>query len=778
MNWLRRLNDLMMVAAITIVVWVGNGGLLAQTTSITPSGLNTRVANPTTNPNITGGTRPGGAAGTNLFHSFGELNIGTNNVASFLNSGSVDLAGNALPSGLATSNIFSRVTGGNPSNIFGTIDTMNFGSANLYLVNPAGILFGPTASLNVGGSFTATTADYLKMTDGAKFYANPSQPTVLSIAPVAAFGFLGTNPGGTITIQGSFLRTGDALSFVGRDLTVNNTTTPGIAVTGTAFLAPFPSAGGLALISVGQVAEPVTGGEVNIAPATATAEVPFPSFPLTYSLSGFGKGGTVVVDTLIPDHFMVLTPPSGNVRINFASTNGNRTPIAINTGTLEIDGLLAAGGAVQSGPIDLTAASSVTLNGFISSQNHEFFGVPTTITSPSVFLAPNSGISTENGGFVGGNIVFNIGSLHISSGAIISSSSVGGKRAGDIVIQGLGGEGTSATSVNIGGSITSETDNFGTGGKITISSKDINLFSGALVSSAELSPSQGFIFEGTGAGNIILTASRVFQSTGGAVTSTSVDSEGGDVTLVAGGISLTNGALLSASSMGLGKAGNVQVTSGGDITLRNSVIQTSAAQASGGNIKLTAPNLVRIVDSTITSSVQGEAATSNGGNISIDPQVVVIQNSNLLANANAGAGGNINISALGAVLVDPNSLIDASAGPAGISGSVNINSPIQVLSGALVPMKLAYTQTGLSGDRCAADPKGQFSSFVQTGRDGAPQTPGGLGSSPLGFLDAFQTSFLDVDRTVIQSARIGLSEILGQTSNSIRFISGCRSEDS
>jgi hypothetical protein len=208
--------------------------------------------------------------------------------------------------------------------------------------------------------------------------------------------------------------------------------------------------------------------------------------------------------------------------------------------------------------------------------------------------------------------------------------------------------------------------------------------------------------------------------------------------------------------------------------MRSSTVSTTADQASGGNIKLTAPNLVRIVDSTITSSVQGQAG-SNGGNINIDPQIVVIQNSQLLANANAGAGGNINVAALGAVLVDPNSVLSATAGPAGISGSVNINSPIQVLSGALIPMKLAYTQTGLSSDRCAADPKGQFSSFVQTGRDGAPQTPGGLASSPLGFLDTLQTSSVGIDQTMTQTARLGLIEIQGEHTNAIRFFSACRS---
>ncbi len=162
--------------------------VLAQVTpAITPTtgagGLRTSVTQAGNTYDITGGTRPGN--GTNLFHSFGEFGVPTNNIANFLNE-------TATP----TSNILGRVTGGNPSNIFGTIQTTGFGSANLFLMNPAGIVFGPNAALNVGGSASFTTADYLRLADGAKFNAMPGpQDAVISSAPVAAFGFLGTNPG-------------------------------------------------------------------------------------------------------------------------------------------------------------------------------------------------------------------------------------------------------------------------------------------------------------------------------------------------------------------------------------------------------------------------------------------------------------------------------------------------------------------------------------------------------------------------------------------------------
>ncbi len=182
-----------------------------STSPLTSSGLNTIVTKSGTTYDITGGTRPGN--GPNLFHSFGEFSVPTNHVANFLNQ-----------SGLATSNILSRVTGGNPSNIFGTIQTSGFGGANLFLMNPAGIVFGPNASLNVGGSVNFTTADYLRLGDGARFTTIPGpQDAAISSAPVAAFGFLGPNPR-AIVVQGGHLAVteGQSLSLVGGNIDIRS----------------------------------------------------------------------------------------------------------------------------------------------------------------------------------------------------------------------------------------------------------------------------------------------------------------------------------------------------------------------------------------------------------------------------------------------------------------------------------------------------------------------------------------------------------------------------
>src|SRR5262245_60455273 len=151
---------------------VGNGQVVTNITQTTGAGnLGTTITHPagTHLYNITGGTRPGN--GPNLFQSFGNFSVGAGDVANFLNTP----VGGVLP---FTSNILGRVTGGNISNIYGTLQTTGFNNANLFLMNPSGIVLGPSASLNVGGSVSFTTAQYIRLFDAlganAIFYANPA----------------------------------------------------------------------------------------------------------------------------------------------------------------------------------------------------------------------------------------------------------------------------------------------------------------------------------------------------------------------------------------------------------------------------------------------------------------------------------------------------------------------------------------------------------------------------------------------------------------------------
>src|SRR5262249_55203046 len=127
-------------------------------------------------PHYTIGANLGKQVGSNLFHSFGQFSLFNTPVpesATFTSTGS---------SG-PISNVIGRVTGGSPSSINGTIQSTITG-ANLYLINPSGVVFGPNATINVSGSFHASTADYLKMSDGAKFQATNPDGSTLSAAPL------------------------------------------------------------------------------------------------------------------------------------------------------------------------------------------------------------------------------------------------------------------------------------------------------------------------------------------------------------------------------------------------------------------------------------------------------------------------------------------------------------------------------------------------------------------------------------------------------------------
>jgi filamentous hemagglutinin family protein len=170
-------------------------------------------AGPLTGPNYRIGAELGQLRGSNLFHSFGQFNVHTRERATFTGPNTI-------------ANILSRVTGGQPSSIDGLLRS-EIAGANLFLLNPNGVLFGPNASLDVSGSFHVSTADFLRFTDGAIFAANLGHASLLTVAPPSAFGFLGTTPA-PIAFQGRSAQAGpfevppgQALSVVGGDLAIS-----------------------------------------------------------------------------------------------------------------------------------------------------------------------------------------------------------------------------------------------------------------------------------------------------------------------------------------------------------------------------------------------------------------------------------------------------------------------------------------------------------------------------------------------------------------------------
>jgi filamentous hemagglutinin family protein len=675
------------------ILVVSDQNVLAQvTTAITPSGLNTHVSAPTLLPSgqithdITGGTRPGN--GTNLFHSFGDFSVGANNIANFLNE-----------TGLPTANILGRVTGGNISNIFGTIQTTNFGNANLFLMNPAGFLFGPTATVNVGGMMTFTSADYLRLADGARFKAvpNAAADALLSAAPVAAFGFLGSNPG-AITVQGSQLSVapGTGISLVGGNITIQSGTLPDGTVQPARLSAP---EGQINLVSVNKPSNKQVGGEVILS-------------------------GADLSSGLVPTGFRSLGA--------IALTQGSS--VDTSTATTSLGG--PAGGVSIRGGQFVMDASSITA---LSNNAPMGKGGNIEVMANTVSLSNQSSIRTGSTGWGGecctipGNITVNAGTFSATNSEISIGAFAGQNPTippGTITIQGLDGADSSARLVTLTNSTlenniaAQQTVNFG-GAPITIQAKDVKLNQSVLNTFSVDSPG----------GPISIVADRQIQSIGSRLFSGGNFNIGGTIDLRAGaGINLTNteirsgfgepsasgnislsapvitlhggminadggfpilgpffppatirieatqgvriidGARISADSLNADihgpatNGGNIVINAGAKFVIENSTISAQSPRGNGGTIHVQADQ-VRISDSQLTTSVGGGPLTV-GGRVTLDSNDVRLNNSQILSTATEGQGGTIDITSHAFRSVG--SVVDASS-QFGTNGTVTIH---------------------------------------------------------------------------------------------------------
>ena len=225
------------------------------------------------------------------------------------------------------------------------------------------------------------------------------------------------------------------------------------------------------------------------------------------------------------------------------------------------------------------------------------------------------------------------------------------------------------------------------------------------------------------------------------------------MSITAHSVQLSNGTLITANSnaplevtklvldqdgqlvkevVGDGNAGNISIHSGSTFVMTNSSMTTEASRASGGQIAIITPEMVRVINGRVSTSVAGSANDTAGGNITIDPQFVVLQGAQIVAKAFAGTGGAIDIIATSAFIRDPASIVDASS-TLGISGTINIQSPLQNIGGELAPLSDEFSSAAaLLAQQCAARAAGgKFSTFVVAAREGLPVEPGGFLASPL-----------------------------------------------
>jgi filamentous hemagglutinin family protein len=160
-------------------------------------------------PEMTIGAELGQSRGGNLFHSFQRFGIPTNHSATFTGPDQIQ-------------NVIGRVTGGEVSNIDGQLRS-TVGQADVYLINPAGVVMGPNASVDVPASLHVSTADELRFADGSRFSARDPGGSTLTLAAPEAFGFLGQQPPGDLRLNGARLEVSEAktLGLSAGDITIN-----------------------------------------------------------------------------------------------------------------------------------------------------------------------------------------------------------------------------------------------------------------------------------------------------------------------------------------------------------------------------------------------------------------------------------------------------------------------------------------------------------------------------------------------------------------------------
>ncbi|MEQ9000947.1 MAG: filamentous hemagglutinin N-terminal domain-containing protein [Coleofasciculus sp. B1-GNL1-01] len=540
---------------------------------------------------ITGGTE---IQGVNLFHSFEDFSVPTGNVAFFNN-------------GLNIENILSRVTGDNLSNIDGLI--LANGTANLFLINPNGIIFGENARLNVGGSFVASTANAIGFGNQGIFSAtDPEAPPLLTVNPdVLFFNQLAAQGVSSIEVRGSLsVPSGETLLLVGGNVAPSLTSTGELLIDGGSLTAP--------------------GGRVELA--------------------GVGAPGEVG-----------LTVDKGNLRLDFPEDLA-RTDIAIFGSTIDVVGV--DGGDIVIYARDLTIGSSIVGNQpdlgetytlHISIENQAIDS-----QNPSQETEPNNSIhraQSLDGSF---SLATN---PNIESSTTIPFVSISGTGDGtfdyysftvetagsrgifDIDQGDTGGAGSLDTEIFLfdaqGGLLASNDDaptTQGADGSISIADSYISfnfdtpgtyvIGVGKYNSNSKFSQLTAGIASGLGsvdaqAGDITIDATGTVALAEGVIgnnVENGATGSGGDIRIATSSVSLTNGARIDASTWGEGNVGQVVIRATDSLLLDGEDSQgfvsgifsrvKSGAMGNSGGVEIETGSLSLSNGALINTSTEGE----------------------------------------------------------------------------------------------------------------------------------------------------------------------------
>ena len=639
--------------------------------------------------------------GSNLFHSFQDFNLNRFESATFSGPNSIN-------------NVISRVTGGNPSKIDGLIRSTI--PADMYFLNPNGIMFGPNAGLDVQGSFHVSTADYLRLGDGGRFEARNPSNSILTVTPIESFGFL-TNSPASITTQDSNLSVsdGNSLSLIGGNLRLNGNSPVRFDEQG--FMAILARsklsalAGRINLVSVGSQGEVIPskfGLDLNADGGTITAKN---SLIETSGPGGgaiFIQGGQLVMENSIiqsntladkngkdihlklnenihirgnilavssksfgqgdTGQIIIITPHLEIIEslINTTSINeGNARHIKVEVNQLK----LKEGSSISSrnygigkgGNIEIQAKQQISLSGQ-SSENYRLDGLlfqqyPTIINS------------TTFGSGKGGQVTIVTGLLELEGG-LIATASLGKGYAGNLMVD------TNTAHFSHGGFISTNGMVEGQSGNIKFSVKD-TLFITGKRSGFYIMPN-GMVFENNQSGIATLTLG------------TNQTSQAGDIIISANTIQIENEGLITASNLGKSTTigGNILITTKNLFITQNGQINNSngifmgkefiSGRGQAGTIAIEAQNIsvVGIDGENNQTGIFSETySDGHGGNIEIQTHLLNLsQKGNLSVHSHTtGNAGEITVQANIITLTNGGNIFTSATNAAG--GNIIITIP-------------------------------------------------------------------------------------------------------
>jgi filamentous hemagglutinin family protein len=670
----------------------------------------------------------GDRSGNNLFHSFREFSIPTGGSATFNHA--IDIQ-----------NIFGRVTGGSRSNIDGLIRAN--GTANLFLLNPAGIIFGLNASLNIGGSFVGTTANSIRFADGVEFSATNSIPSPLLTVSTPTGLNMGSNPGAiTVNDQGHRLvRTpftpadpsnnpaglqvnpGQTLALIGNSITLEG----GIlgAPSGHVELGSV-SRGNVGINTVGSNTAN-SRWRFDYGNAQPFADIRFSQQSLV-DASGASAGsihlqgrnislleGSVALlinfqdaaqgDLVINADGLLEIRGAGNRGFahslvnsdNLGSGAGNNLIVSAQRLLIQDGGsvITRAYGSGASGNVKVDVTDSIDLNGFSSID-------PTLVSTiiPTTFGTGNSG-----------NITVTADRIRITDGAAITNVSLGTGAAGNTTVNArrsieLIGENPITLAPS---SMAASAFNRGNVGSVTVTTAQLMIRDGGSLS--------GSTFSAGDAGNVNVTASEKIEVSGVGATSrfssqitaggtllppifqqvfnlpAQPTGDSGNLIITTPSLQIGDNATVGVNHQGIGNAGDLRIETDSILLERGASVAAGTLSGNGGNVDLNIRNTLQLqTDSKISAVASGQG---NGGRMNIAADRLNVLSGSQIGTTATGTGnaGNLNLRLNDLTL--NRGQIEVAATGTGNAGRLSINANTVELNRSRIN---ATTQTGRGGN--------------------------------------------------------------------------------